>query len=127
MDRDSEYELKCQKRRANELKLKDRSPARLWYSSPMGAVMKEFGINYIPFFNTYPTAAAYKIYLELKKQYELLGKQLTAPLIVAAIKGNYNWVKIYDRDHQQFKRDQLAEKERLRIKNSKFFIEYMES
>ena len=122
-NRDHQYRQKCAIRKANEIKLKDRSPARLWYSSPMGAVMKEFGINYIPFFNTYPTAVAYKIVVELKKQYELLGKQLTAPLIVAAIKGNYNWVKILERDHLKQKRDQVKREEY--YKTTKGFLENM--
>jgi hypothetical protein len=71
--------------------------SRQWFASPMGQIMKDYGINYIKAFNNYSPYDALAIVQSLFKQH---GKSITAPLIVRGILDAYNWVEIVDERHR---------------------------
>ena len=123
-DRDFEYQLIKAKKREQKLKQQANKSehSKLWYGSPMGKIMKEFNVNYIHAFEGYDPFIAYEIVKVIKEQY---GNNLTAPLIVSAIKNNYNGIRISDRKHEKFKRDQT--RFQAYQQTSKGFLEYMES
>ena len=123
-DRDYEYQLMRAKRREAKLKRQQNQTehSRLWFGSPMGKIMKEFKVNYIQAFEGYDPFIAYEIVQVIKEQY---GSNLTAPLIVSAIKNNYNGIRITDRKHEKFKRDQA--RFQAYQQTDKGFLEYMES
>jgi DNA-binding Lrp family transcriptional regulator len=77
--------------------------SRLWFASPMGAIMKDYKINYIKAFDNYNPQDAYLIVKDLFNQY---GPNIQAPLIVRAILDAYNWIKIQDRRHAKIKKEQ---------------------
>ena len=123
-DRDFEYQLMRAKRKEQKLKQQANKTehSKLWYGSPMGKIMKEFKVNYIHAFEGYDPFIAYEIVQVIKEQY---GNNLTAPLIVSAIKNNYNGIRITDRKHEKFKRDQA--RFQAYQQTDKGFLEYMES
>jgi hypothetical protein len=96
--------------------------SRLWYASPMGRIMQEYKINYIPAFDNYDPYNAYKIVKTLFEQY---GYNIKAPLIVRGILDDYNWIKIVDREHAKFKREQA--RERMYQSTPESFLDYMQS
>ena len=120
MDRDWDYKEKRRKRL--ELKKNKTAHSRLWYGSEMGKYMEDYKINYIPYFDNIPIDVAIKITKAIIKQY---GKNITPALIVSALKNDYNWIKIVDREHAQLKRDQVRQSNY--YNSEKGFLELMMS
>ena len=80
--------------------------SRIWYFSKMGPIMSKYGINYIPLFDSYDPDIAYTIVEELIEQYRRKSLPVNASMIVAALKMGYNSIKIADREHAKFKREE---------------------
>jgi hypothetical protein len=84
-----------------EKRIQSNCKTRRWYASPMGKIMKDYKINYIPAFNNYDPMDAYDIVLRILKQY---GGNVTTSLIVRGILDGYDWVKIVDERHAEIKK-----------------------
>ncbi len=118
MDKKFSYQDKNRARRLRQEQQGYKTPLiRIWFASSMRRVMKEYKINYIKAFDNYNPEDAYLIVKELeqqysKPQYTMANKQLNAKIVVAAILNNFNWVKIVDRRHAKFKREQKREREK---------------
>jgi hypothetical protein len=96
--------------------------SRHWYQSPMGRVMKDYGINYHPKFNNYNPEDAYLIVQELEQQYRCSGGKLNAAMIVRGILEAWNWTKIQDRIHAKLKRAEAMENSRRY--DSRYMMDY---
>lgn len=123
MERDSDWMDQKELRRQKRLKKKT-AHSRLWFASAMGPVMSKYGINYIKLFDSLDPDSTYRIVQEILRQYRFDTNKISAQLIVAAIKSDYNAIKITDRDHELFKREQA--KEKANMLTQRYFWNYME-
>ena len=105
-DNDRDWDFKEKIRSRLQAKKNKTAQSRLWYGSEMGKYMEEYKINYIKHFDNIPIDVAVKITKEIIKQY---GKNITPALIVSALKNDYNWINIVDREHLKVKREQARQ------------------
>ena len=102
-DNERDWDFKEKIRSRLQAKKNKTAHSRLWYGSEMGKYMEEYKVNYIKDFESIPIDVAVKITKAIIKQY---GKNITPALIVSALKNDYNWINIVDREHLKVKRDQ---------------------